>query len=239
MDTSEADKSFRGLLVRHRGRVGLTQRELAVRMGSSRRTLQDWESGVGYPSTERLRALITALLESGGLTVGHEREEVEDLWAAVLRQSPRMRTPFDEVWLTRLLADRAAPAPVPELAGYMLPAAPGMSAAERGAVERRADWGEAPDLLGFVNRAEELTTFRRWILEERCRLVAVLGMGGIGKTTLAARLAQDLAPTFERLYSRSLRDALPPGDSLCGAISFLSAQQVIPPGSAAPRLRPV
>src|SRR5258707_12945226 len=99
MDTSQAAKSFRGLLLRHRGRVGLTQRELAVRMGSSRRTLQDWESGVGDPSTERLRALLTGLLASGGLTGGHEREEVEDLWATVPGQSPRRRTPFDEAWL--------------------------------------------------------------------------------------------------------------------------------------------
>src|SRR5258708_13833066 len=177
MDTSQAAKSFRGLRLRHRGRIGLPQRGLAVRMGSSRRTLQDWESGGGYPSTERLRALITALLASGGLTVGHEKEEVEDLWAAVLRQSPRMRTPFDEVWLTRLLADRAAPAPVPELAGYMFPAAPGMSAAERSAVERRAAWGEAPDLLGLVNRAEDFAPFRRWILQAHCRLLEALGIG--------------------------------------------------------------
>src|SRR6266849_8071556 len=125
METSRAVESFRGLLLRLRGRTGLTQHELAVRMGSGRRTLQDWEIGVGYPSTDRLRALIAALLVSGGLTVGREREEVQELWGAVVRESPRMRTPFDAVWLTRLLADRAAPAPIPELPGHMTPAAPG------------------------------------------------------------------------------------------------------------------
>ncbi|HKB49729.1 MAG TPA: NACHT domain-containing protein, partial [Ktedonobacterales bacterium] len=236
MDTSQAVESFRGLVLRHRGRTGLTQRELAIRMGAGRRTVQDWEAGVKYPSAERLQALIVVLLAAGGLTAGDEREEVAELWAAVLREAPRMRTPFDEVWFTGLLADHTAPLQTPAPAGHMSPAASGRSAADSRAVERREDWGEAPDVLGFVNRAEELTTFRRWILEEHCRLVAVLGMGGIGKTTLAARLAQDLAPTFERLYWRSLRDALPTGDWLGGAIGFLSDQQVVPPESEAARL---
>src|SRR5258708_34976071 len=246
MDTSQAVESFRGLVLRHRGRTGLSQRELAIRMGAGRRTVQDWEAGVKYPSSKRLQALIVVLLAAGGLTAGHEREEVAELWAAVLREAPRMRTPFDEVWFTGLLADHTAPLQTPAPAGPMSPAASGRSAAESRAVEptfrfaprgaRREDWGEAPDVLGFVNRAEELTTLRRWILEERCRLVAVLGMGGIGKTTLAARFAQDLAPTFERLYWRSLRDALPTGDWLGGAISFLFDQQVVPPEGEAARL---
>src|SRR5205085_4212304 len=63
-------EAFRSLVLRNRGRTGLTQRELAARMGSSRRTLQDWESGVNYPTAHRLQALIRVLLEAGGLTVG-------------------------------------------------------------------------------------------------------------------------------------------------------------------------
>ena len=63
-------------------------------------------------------------------------------------------------------------------------------------------------------RTDELATLQRWILDERCRLVAVLGMGGIGKTSLAARLAQEVASSFERVYWRSLRDAPPVGEWL-------------------------
>jgi DNA-binding XRE family transcriptional regulator len=37
---------FRSLVLRCRGRTGLTQRELAARVGASRRTIQDWELGV-------------------------------------------------------------------------------------------------------------------------------------------------------------------------------------------------
>ena len=117
-----------------------------------------------------------------------------------------------------------------------MPVAQAVSAAEDGAVDRRQDWGESPDVIGFVGRAEELATLRDWVLEEHCRLAAVLGMGGIGKTALASRLAQDAAPSFQRVYWRSLRDALPAGEWMAGAIGFLSDHHlepswVTPPGS--------
>src|ERR1700730_8333661 len=92
-------ESFAGLLLRHRGRTGLTQRDLAARLGTTRRSLQDWESGAYYPNVERLQALILALLESGGLTIGREVMEAHELWAAVLREAPRMHTPLDEGWV--------------------------------------------------------------------------------------------------------------------------------------------
>jgi hypothetical protein len=102
--------------------------------------------------------------------------------------------------------------------------------------ERRQDWGEAPDVVGFVGRAAQLATLRGWVLTERCRLVAVLGLGGIGKTALAARLAQEVAPVVQRVYWRSLRNALPVSEWLGGAICFLSDQRIVPPEGEAARL---
>src|SRR6266852_4698204 len=96
MDTSRAAESFRDLLLRHRGRAGLTQLEVAGRVGAGRRTLQDWEAGINHPSAELLKPLIQVLLEAGGLTAGRESAEAHELWAAVLRDTPRMHTPFDE-----------------------------------------------------------------------------------------------------------------------------------------------
>src|SRR6202035_5801233 len=101
---------------------------------------------------------------------------------------------LEEVWLAGLLAGRAAP---------RIKLTRAENAAEPGLVERTQDWGEAPDVFGFVGRAEELVTLRQWVLNEHCRLAAVLGIGGIGKTALASRLAQEAAPSFRRVYWRS------------------------------------
>src|SRR5712691_4173983 len=227
-------ESFAGLLLRHRGRTGLTQRDLAARLGTTRRSVQDWESGAYYPNAERLQALILVLLDSDGLTVGREDVEAHELWAAVLREAPRMRTPLDNVWLDGVLTQHARPPT--EHTTTANPAVPTIAVAEVAGVERSQDWGEAPDVIGFVGRAEERAIMREWVREERCRLAAVLGMGGIGKTALASRLAQDTAASFQRVYWRSLRDALPAGEWLAGAIGFLSAHHLVPPEGESTRL---
>jgi predicted ATPase len=67
------------------------------------------------------------------------------------------------------------------------------------------------------------------VREERCRVVAVLGMGGIGKTTVAAKLAHDLAPEFAVVSWRSLRNTPPPEEWLAGAIGALSVPPTLPP----------
>jgi NB-ARC domain len=71
----------------------------------------------------------------------------------------------------------------------------------------KQDWGEAMDVSRFCGRETELTILRQWILAERCRLVAVLGMGGIGKSTLAVKLASQLEQAFDRVVWRSLQNA--------------------------------
>ncbi|MDJ0591211.1 MAG: NB-ARC domain-containing protein [Pleurocapsa sp. MO_226.B13] len=85
------------------------------------------------------------------------------------------------------------------------------------------DWGEAIDVSIFYGRTSELATLETWIESACCRLVAVLGMGGIGKTALAVKIAQQLQEQFEYIIWRSLRNA-PPLETLTGElISFLSA----------------
>src|SRR6266851_554872 len=230
MHTSQAPQSFRDLLLRLRGRTGLTQGQLAQRLGVSRRSVQDWEAGANHPAAQRLQALITTLLEAGALTVGRELAEAKQMWDAVLSESPRMRIPLDEEWLSSLLAghgDRVAP----EVLHKTIPVTP-----EASQIGHAEDWGPAPDMRGFVDRAKELATVRGWVLDGRCRLAAVLGMGGIGKTALAARIAQDVAPNFQRVYWRSLRDSPSVSEWVAGAVRFLSDQQIVPPDGEAGRL---
>src|SRR5216683_5683418 len=166
---------------------------------------------------------------------GHEAAEAQDLWAAVLRDAPRMHSPFDELWLASLLQRRAAPLPEPEAAHDAGPVPPVLRSAEMGGA-RRQDWGDAPDVLGFVGRLDELAMVRNWVLGQHCRVVGVLGMGGIGKTSIAAKLAKDVAPAFQRVYWRSLRNAPPVSEWLADAIGFLSDQRRIAPEGEAARL---
>ncbi|NEP60578.1 MAG: NACHT domain-containing protein [Symploca sp. SIO2G7] len=101
------------------------------------------------------------------------------------------------------------------------------------AVERRSsthtkthqDWGEAVDISTFYGRTTELAQLEQWIVVECCHLVAVLGMGGIGKTGLCVKLAEEIQQSFEYLIWRSLRNAPPVEDILAGWLEFLSDRQ--------------
>ena len=54
------------------------------------------------------------------------------------------------------------------------------------------DWGEAINVSRFYERQGELQTLETWILEDCCRAIAILGLGGMGKTALSVKLAQQL-----------------------------------------------
>jgi NB-ARC domain len=69
------------------------------------------------------------------------------------------------------------------------------------------DWGEAINVSVFFGRTDELATLKKWIVGDRCCLVTILGMGGIGKTGLSVKLAQQIHREFEYTIWRSLRHA--------------------------------
>src|SRR5205807_899463 len=165
-------------------------------------------------------------LERGAFLAGHEAEEVEALWASVRAKAPRRMVPFDPRWFATLRSAApvapAGPPPVPPVPAGAPPDAP-----ERAPWQA---WGEAPDVAAFQGRHAERERLTHWLREERCRLVGVLGLGGIGKTALASRLAHDLAPHVDGLCWRSLRNAPPPQEWLGAAIAALAPlPPVLPP----------
>jgi NB-ARC domain len=87
------------------------------------------------------------------------------------------------------------------------------------------DWGNAIDVSIFYGRTQELTTLQTWISQDHCRLVSLLGMGGIGKTALSVKLAEEIQGEFDCLIWRSLRDTTSIDELLTTLIQALSPQQ--------------
>jgi transcriptional regulator with XRE-family HTH domain len=79
----------------------------------------------------------------------------------------------------------------------------------------------APDISVFFGRESELETLEQWILQERCKLVVVFGVGGIGKTALSVKLAHQIEESFDYVVWRSLRNAPPIDALLVDLLQFL------------------
>ena len=71
-------------------------------------------------------------------------------------------------------------------------------------IQNQTDWGEAIDVSIFYGRTEELNTLKQWICQENSRLVAIVGIAGIGKTALTVKLVQQIYTHFEYIIWQSL-----------------------------------
>jgi hypothetical protein len=63
----------------------------------------------------------------------------------------------------------------------------------------------APQIIDFYNRENELATISNWVFKQNTRLIAVLGLGGIGKTTLVKRFIDLNLEQFEVVIWKSLK----------------------------------
>src|SRR5713226_6869136 len=199
---SEHDYAFGQMILTLRTHIGLTQAGLAELLHVSRRAVAEWEGGSTYPKAEHLKQLIALGVQQQAFPAGREVEEIRTLW-----QAAHQKLLFDEAWLAALLGR-------PRPALTLLPPMP-LEEPQRGEVPtaqptpgRRVDWGEALAVPSFYNREREVATLTQWVVQERCRVVSVLGMGGIGKSALAVSLMHRVAAHFEVVLWRSLRDAL-------------------------------
>ena len=67
--------------------------------------------------------------------------------------------------------------------------------------------GYPDDVSVFYGRKIESQQLTSWIVEDRCRVVTILGMGGIGKTSLVRQVVRSLAGEFRCILWRSLLNA--------------------------------
>ena len=66
------------------------------------------------------------------------------------------------------------------------------------------DLSEMPDLGAFYDRTPELETLTTWILQKQCRLIAITGISGIGKTSLAVQIVQQIKNQFDYIIWRTI-----------------------------------
>ncbi|MCG8362632.1 MAG: NB-ARC domain-containing protein [Pseudanabaenales cyanobacterium] len=89
-------------------------------------------------------------------------------------------------------------------------------------IHSRQNWGEAVDVSSFYGRKDELAQLKQRIVSERCRLITLLGMGGIGKTALSVKLATEVQDEFEYVIWKSIRHAPTLQETLINILQFLS-----------------
>lgn len=66
------------------------------------------------------------------------------------------------------------------------------------------DLSEMPDLGAFYDRTPELQTLTNWILQQHSHLIALTGISGIGKTSLAVQLVQQIKNQFDYIIWRTI-----------------------------------
>jgi WD40 repeat protein/transcriptional regulator with XRE-family HTH domain len=214
----ERDYAFGQAMQALRTSIGLTQAGLADLLGVSRRAVAEWEAGSSYPKAAHLKQLIALGVQQWAFAAGSEAGEIRAFW-----QAAHQKMQLDETWLSALLSQRGSPPPLTASVPAEQPGVTGRVTAPpvRG---QRVDWKDALVVPTFYGRKEELAELTRWVLEDRCRVVSVLGMGGIGKSALAVSLMRQVAEHFQVVLWRSLRDAPPPEALLEDCLQVLAPE---------------
>jgi len=89
----------------------------------------------------------------------------------------------------------------------------------------RVNWEDVPGSDRFYGREEEQRDLTQWVNEARCKVVAIIGIGGIGKTSLAARFVRTISRECDAVFWHSLRDIPPLEDVLNDCLQFLSERR--------------
>jgi WD40 repeat protein/transcriptional regulator with XRE-family HTH domain/DNA-binding transcriptional regulator GbsR (MarR family) len=218
-DGSGRENAFGRSCVRLRKSLGLSQRALGEMLGSSEQTVRRWERGEYLPSQAHIERLLSLALRRRAFMPGREYEEARAMWLAARQQAD-----FHAFWTRAQLGVSTPPSTLVVLKRQF---APGNELPDRQAPAPdlpRFDWEDALDVRDFYGRQAELLQLEQWVVQERCRVVSVFGLGGIGKSSLAVTLLHQVAHDFQRVVFRSLRDAPPCRELLDDCLGVLSPQ---------------
>jgi AAA+ ATPase superfamily predicted ATPase len=67
------------------------------------------------------------------------------------------------------------------------------------------DLSDAPNIENFYGRMEELKELEQKIIQEKCNLINIVGVKGIGKTALSLNLVAIIKPHFDYVIYKSLK----------------------------------
>ena len=202
-------RTFGGWLKRRRMGLGLTQKELARRVGYAAVTLRKMEADELRPSWQMARKLA----------------EVLEL------------TPEEQVQFVRFARDEAHWDDIARPVRATPPIHPAHPPQEPAPYP--------PQFTSFIGRENELDDLARLLVDPTCRLVTVIGPGGVGKTRLAIELAARLLTQEQSridrfahsLFAHGIQfvalQAINSSERLISAIA--DALQLPPPGAAAAR----
>jgi len=202
----DRDHLFGEAMLALRTKMGLTQVELGQLLGVSRRAVGTWEAGKSYPKLEHLKQLIVLALGHRAFQIGSEAERIRALW-----QASHQRVRLDEAWLRELLGLRPKQTTPP--------ADPKRK--EASIVVYNLPHAAAP----FVNRTTEIAEITQRLNDPNCRLLTLVGPGGIGKTRLAMRVAANCVDQFDDgVYFAPLQPLDSPEFILSAIIDVVSPQ---------------
>jgi predicted ATPase/transcriptional regulator with XRE-family HTH domain len=168
----ERDYPFGRAMLGLRTKIGLTQAGLGDLLGVSRRAVLSWEAGEKYPNNERLKGFIKLALEHQAFPPD-EAEAIRELW-----QSAHQKVLLDETWLDTILHGEKPTTTHPN-------------------DDEKQIFNNLPfQPTSFIGRANELTQIASILSNPECRLLTLLGPGGVGKTRLALEVAANSTTTF-------------------------------------------
>jgi WD40 repeat protein/transcriptional regulator with XRE-family HTH domain len=190
--------AFHQRLRLERMKRGWSQDDLAGEAGVEPKTVWRWEKGERIPRSQNLQQLCKSLnmtpVELGLL----DMRSLRPAKPSPFPSSSLLEQALDVVVGAQLEQEQTEALVPPQL------------------------WRSVPRVPSLPGRLDELVYLEKLLLTEHCRVVAVLGIGGVGKTTLAARLAGIVRPSFVSIFWCNLKNAPPLEQVLPECIQVLS-----------------